>query len=244
MLLLAYPISLAIGATTKTSSLATYLIWTNPFFLAFSPYWYHGSTHLTDLTEFLGFCLGSEPYARSGGSDHPAGDGAAVESATQTKPQLLPWLHRLRRMAPRLDWNPVYWRECFRQWPSRWARTIWAVYIIMTVVATGFVSQYPNEQGLVAFASALQVSIGLLLASVAAVTSLSEERVRGSLDVLLATPLKTRSIVWGKWRGGFRIVPWLALLPVINVALVVKPGMSRRGRHPDRKRCRRLSIPK
>ena len=58
VLLLAYPISLAIGATTKTSSLATYLIWTNPFFLAFSPYLYHGSTDLTDLTEFLGFCSG------------------------------------------------------------------------------------------------------------------------------------------------------------------------------------------
>ena len=47
----------------------------------------------------------------------------------------------------------------------------------------------------------LQVSAGLLLLSVSAATSLAEERQRGSLDVLLATPLSTRSIVLGKWWG-------------------------------------------
>ena len=44
-------------------------------------------------------------------------------------------------------------------------------------------------------------------------TVLSEERVRGSLDVLLATPMSTRSILWGKWWGAFRRVPWLAFWP-------------------------------
>src|SRR5262249_15116590 len=40
-----------------------------------------------------------------------------------------------------------------------------------------------------------------------------EERQRGSLDVLLATPLSTRSIVLGKWWGTFRLVPLLAICP-------------------------------
>jgi ABC-type transport system involved in multi-copper enzyme maturation permease subunit len=57
------------------------------------------------------------------------------------------------------------------------------------------------------------VAIGLLLLSVSAATTLAEERVRGSPDVLLATPLPTRSIVWGKWWGTFRSVPALAVLP-------------------------------
>ena len=37
----------------------------------------------------------------------------------------------------------------------------------------------------------VQVTIGLLLVSVGAATSLAEERVRGSLDILLSTPMST-----------------------------------------------------
>ena len=55
-----------------------------------------------------------------------------------------------------------------------------------------------------AVVNGLQVAAGLLLLSVSAATSLAEERQRGSLDVLMATPLPTRSIVWGKWWGAFR----------------------------------------
>jgi ABC-type transport system involved in multi-copper enzyme maturation permease subunit len=58
-----------------------------------------------------------------------------------------------------------------------------------------------------------QFAIGLLLASVTSATSLAEERARGSLDVLLATPLSTREILWGKWCGAYREVIPLSLLP-------------------------------
>ena len=61
--------------------------------------------------------------------------------------------------------------------------------------------------------SAYIVAIGLLLVSVHAATALAEERTHGSLDVLLSTPLSTRSIVLGKWWGAFRPVPRLAILP-------------------------------
>ena len=64
----------------------------------------------------------------------------------------------------------------------------------------------------------LQVGAGLLLLSVSAATSLAEERQRGSLDVLMATPLSTRSIVLGKWWGAFRGVPPLTVLPVLLAA--------------------------
>jgi ABC-type transport system involved in multi-copper enzyme maturation permease subunit len=73
----------------------------------------------------------------------------------------------------------------------------------------------------------LQVSAGLLLLSVSAATSLAEERQRGSLDVLLATSLSTRSIVLGKWWGAFRGVPPLAVLPVlIAAALATHTGFA------------------
>src|SRR5262249_19318257 len=75
--------------------------------------------------------------------------------------------------------------------------------------------------------SGMQVSAGLLLLSVSAVTSLAEERQRGSLDVLLATPISTRSIVLGKWWGAFRGVPLLTVLPVlIAAALATHTGFA------------------
>src|SRR5262249_51948886 len=75
--------------------------------------------------------------------------------------------------------------------------------------------------------SGMQVSAGLLLLSVAAATSLAEERQRGGLDVLLATPLSTRSIVLGKWWGAFRGVAPLTVLPVlIAAALATHTGFA------------------
>jgi ABC-type transport system involved in multi-copper enzyme maturation permease subunit len=65
-----------------------------------------------------------------------------------------------------------------------------------------------------------QASIGLLLLSVTSATSLAEERTRGSLDVLLASPLPTSSIVWGKWWGAYRSVLVLAILPTLVAALL------------------------
>jgi hypothetical protein len=69
------------------------------------------------------------------------------------------------------------------------------------------------------------VAIGLLLLSISAPLSLAEERDRGSLDVINATALPTRSIVWGKWLGTFAIVPRLIILPSwVTVALAMVTG--------------------
>ncbi len=43
---------------------------------------------------------------------------------------------------------------------------------------------------------------------------------RGSLDVLLATPLSTDRIVLSKWWGTYRIIPALALLPAIGSVFI------------------------
>ncbi len=84
----------------------------------------------------------------------------------------------------------------------------------------------------------LPAFFGGLVLSASAPMSLSEERQRGSLDVLMATPLSTRSIVVGKWLSVFRIVPWLAAGPaLIGLALAIEPDRSavatgyERGRH-------------
>jgi ABC-type transport system involved in multi-copper enzyme maturation permease subunit len=223
LLLLAYPIALGLDAIWKMTWLSPYLTWTNPFRLAFSPYLFRGPPDPDDLATFLGFCLGvgavSALLAVLTVRRVTVRQASRPERARRRR-----WLRRPRWLGPRLDRNPVVWREWHRQRPSRWVRMVWAVYVGLAISATVAVYYHRNESGMAAVMSAFQVSIGLLLASVAAVTCLSEERARGSLDVLLATPLTTRSIVWGKWRGAFRLVPWLAVLPVINVALVTKPG--------------------
>jgi ABC-type Na+ efflux pump permease subunit len=157
------------------------------------------------------------------------------------------WQWRWRLPGPSLDRNPVLWREWQRRQPSRWLRAIWFLFrvaaVSTTVAAIGFHLFGGGLFDLVPMVNALVVTMGLLLFSVSAVTSLTEERVRGSLDVLLTTPLTTRSIVWGKWWGTFRTIPVLAALPALSLAIcaafpsrlgVVRPAPSGNTPLPDR----------
>jgi ABC-type transport system involved in multi-copper enzyme maturation permease subunit len=93
------------------------------------------------------------------------------------------------------------------------------------VIASYYLSASWNDADLAGFVNGWQVAIGLLLLSISAPMALAEERDRGSLDVVLTTPLATRTIVWGKWLGTFAIVPRLAILPVwLVVALAMVSG--------------------
>ena len=87
----------------------------------------------------------------------------------------------------------------------------------------------------------LQSVLGVMLLSVQAPTALGEERVRGSLDVLMAAPISTRAIVWGKWMGTYRLALGMAVLPGLAAAVIAAtcPDVSPRptggpGREPDR----------
>ncbi len=108
--------------------------------------------------------------------------------------------------------SPVLWRELYRREPIELeASHRWMLYGTLSVLFT-IVAIFANRE-IGPGVSAYIVSIGLLMVSVHAATVLAEERSHGSLDVLLATPLSTRSIVLGKWWGAFRPVPRLAVLP-------------------------------
>ncbi|HEV3449104.1 MAG TPA: ABC transporter permease, partial [Gemmataceae bacterium] len=71
--------------------------------------------------------------------------------------------------------------------------------------------------------NAALVAIGLLLLSVTSVTSLIEERDRGSLDVLLTTPLPSWHIIAAKWLASYRQVLPLAFFPAL-LAYVLAPA--------------------
>ncbi|MDG3007738.1 ABC transporter permease [Paludisphaera mucosa] len=134
--------------------------------------------------------------------------------------------------SPSLDRDPVLWREWHRRRPSRWSVVVWGLY---AAFASGF-SLWAIVDALGGSGTAgrelggpiggAQAAAGLLLLSVSAATSLAEERQRGSLDVLLATPLSTRSIVMGKWWGAFRGVPPLIIGPVLLAAALSTPAGS------------------
>jgi ABC-type transport system involved in multi-copper enzyme maturation permease subunit len=128
---------------------------------------------------------------------------------------------------PSPDGNPIFWREWHRRRPSRWARVVWWGYGVMTVGLTATLvassaSGTPARREVASIGNGFQAGIGLLLLSVSAATVLAEERVSGNLEILLATPLETRSIVWGKWWGTFRGVPWLAICPGIVATMLAR----------------------
>ncbi len=125
---------------------------------------------------------------------------------------------------PSLDGNAILWREWHRKRPSRWTGRFWTAYAVVSTLASLYVlggyylsggdSVYRRMHVVAAHVNAWQVGIGLLLLSVSAATSLAEERDRGSLEVIMTTPLSAREIVWGKWWGTFAMVPRLAILPI------------------------------
>jgi ABC-type transport system involved in multi-copper enzyme maturation permease subunit len=150
-----------------------------------------------------------------------AGRGEAVRRAVRPAGARRGPLARLLP-SPSLDGNPVLWREWHRRCPSRWSVAVWGLFGVLScgfglwAIFEALTFGPRSETG--AVISGMQVSAGLLLLTIPAATSLAEERQRGGLDVLLATPLSTRSIVLGKWRGAFRGVPPLTVLPVLIAA--------------------------
>jgi ABC-type transport system involved in multi-copper enzyme maturation permease subunit len=163
-----------------------------------------------------------------------AGEGGATRRADRLAAPRRGLLARLTLLpSASLDGDPLLWREWHRRRPSRWSVAIWGLFGVLSsgfslwaiIDALGGAGPRGRDAGGVI--SGLHVSAGLLLLSVSAVTSLAEERQRGSLDVLLATPLSTRSIVLSKWLGAFRgVLPLTALPVLIAAALVTHTGFA------------------
>ena len=103
-----------------------------------------------------------------------------------------------------------------------------SLYVLAGYYVWGHTMDRRGMHIIAAHVNAWEVSIGLLLLSISAATSLAEERDRGSLDVIMTTPLTTREIVWGKWWGTFAMVPRLAILPIwvsAGAAMVTDGGI-------------------
>jgi ABC-type transport system involved in multi-copper enzyme maturation permease subunit len=136
------------------------------------------------------------------------------------------WLPR-----PPLDWNPVLWREWRRRRSTLVSTITWTVYVLLAGLLT-VKAAFTKHQSIPWFAlsdaerefpclvNAALVAIGLLMLSVTSVTSLVEERDRGSLDVLLTTPLPSWHIIAAKWLVSYRQVLPLAFFPSLLAYLL------------------------
>jgi ABC-type Na+ efflux pump permease subunit len=202
---------------------------TNPYYVAWAPYTRPGSVSMTSCLAVLGSYLGISgmfmalatcrirAVAQKQAGPSPARQGRWRIAARMP---VLAWGRLVP--GPSLDGNPVFWRDWYRSKPSRIMRVAWALYwafgvtwvvIALQTAASG--TGIANAE-LIANLNTFQVGVGLLLLSVSAVTSLAEERMRGSLDVLLTTPLSTHSILAGKWAGAIRTVPHLLFAPALT----------------------------
>lgn len=202
----------------------------NPYVLVFAPYNQPGFAEPVDFAVFVGVllvisaalaavsvaCLRFAVIKRAG----------RPETASPARVPV-----RVKRLfptffGPSLDRNPVLWREWHRNRPSRLAWRLWASLLGVSWCLAAWGTYELIKNGTrngpnpLAFAFMIQLLFGFLMLSATAPTVLAEERVRGSLDVLLATPVKTRSLIIGKWWGVYRYMLMLAVLPVYGATLL------------------------
>jgi hypothetical protein len=210
----------------------------NPFILAWAPYAWPNYVSVEWLAGFLAvmtvISAGLIAYAVLRlRAETTRGAGSRVS-------RLASWLGKVNgrlfwwRPGPSLDKDPVLWREWRRSRPSRIAVVVWGLFIVLSIAGTlqgiaTIADDLQNGSEFLMLVSGLHATFGLLLVSLFSPTVLAEERVRGSLDVLLTTPLSTDRIVLSKWWGAYRVVPALAILPAI-IALIIAAGPPERAR--------------
>ena len=121
---------------------------------------------------------------------------------------------------PPLEGNPILWRERAVSLVGRRDHLIRFVYLavgaIVLSLGAGFAIaglDFIVSAGILAFFAA-PLFLLVLVTVVPPATAFAQEHSSGALSVLAATPLKARTIVWGKFLAGLRLV----VLPVVLLA--------------------------
>jgi hypothetical protein len=135
------------------------------------------------------------------------------------------WAGQLKHGGPRrkaklraklMDRNVVLWLVCRERWQSL------GMWVVSLLAVTGFILiliYWPSEAWMVwnYLAAFLLLVIYLAVASQAS-RFMVEARRSGLTELLLATPLREREIVWGNWRGLTRMfVAPVALILCVNL---------------------------
>jgi ABC-type Na+ efflux pump permease subunit len=195
----------------------------NPYMLVFAPYAQPGFVRSLDYAAFAGGVLAVSTVLAIVSIATLRHVLIARSSRGQKTPRRLPdWKPLFPSWpGPTLDGNPMLWREWHYSRPSRLAWWLWMGMLVLTWLLVIWGTHEATREGIgaggpngMAFGFILVLFFGLLMLSAMAPTALAEERARGSLDVLLTTPLPTREIVIAKWWGVYRKALVLAPLPL------------------------------
>jgi ABC-type transport system involved in multi-copper enzyme maturation permease subunit len=241
LILLLWPIWYALSWGGWVGPPAPWSLHANPFYLANAPYTVPGRLDFWDYFRVFAVALGSSGVLTllAVWRMRPVACRGNVDDRKEPRFGLVA---RLKRWlpGPSLDGNPVFWREWHRSRPSRWLLALLLLLGGTTSIACviGAVSLWRNGSEFVNRSAApavgilgyiLQLIFGLLMLAAVAPLSMSEERQRGSLDLLAATALSTPAIVIGKWLGALRLVPLLAIGPglvTLALATAFKPFLT------------------
>ncbi len=223
--LLFWPIWSGVSLSGKIGRPPQWTLLANPYYVAFAPYAVPGKLDFWAYLAFFGVALGASALLTvlAVWKTRPVSCRGLAEKSETPRMGLIGRITRWLP-GPSLDGNPVLWREWHRSRPSRWMMILIGIGGGATGIACvgGAVSIWAN--GLDHFNKApvawtivgiygwlLQLVFGSLMLSAVAPMSMSEERQRGSLDVLATTTLSTPTIVAGKWLGAIRLVVLLAI---------------------------------
>jgi ABC-type transport system involved in multi-copper enzyme maturation permease subunit len=238
---LAAPLGFAVCMILRVQWMA-YRFWnvikfTNPYYLTLAPYTEPVTVGYGTWLAYLVACIVLSALMVTFAimriraiCQKQAGQLATLRKSTEPRPpaRWKLWARgpRITFLEPTLDGNPILWREWNRNRPSRWMTGIWRFYVAISLLLSGLVlleafRRTPGIGELVMLTTVCQVNLGLLLLNVQASASLAEERTRGSLDVLLTTPITTLQVLAGKWGGAWRILPKLMILPALNSVILV-----------------------
>lgn len=133
----------------------------------------------------------------------------------------------VERPGPVGERNPIYWKETSINTVGRF-RTWWRVNLLMLVLmVAGYVVFLPQLSTIEFHKYAVATIAGLivLLSTVIAATTVSQEREDGSLVLLATTPVECPTYVKGKVLGIARNIVFLVALPFLHVVLFVAMGV-------------------
>jgi ABC-type transport system involved in multi-copper enzyme maturation permease subunit len=223
--LLSLPIWYSVSFSSKLPLPAAWFEKANPYVLVFAPYAKPGFARAVDYAAFVGVVFAVSTVLAIVSIARLRRVIVGWSSRRQQRPRRLPaWKWLLPSWpSPTLDGNPVLWREWHYSRSSRLARWLWTGILVVawSLVAWGSYTATTEGIGIAggsgfSFGFLLVLLFGFLMLSAMAPTALADERARGSLDVLLATPLSTRAIVIAKWWGVYRKALVLAPLPLYS----------------------------
>ena len=222
--LLGYPVFTTFGGGTGAPTLVVNaLLWINPIWQALGSWQSAGQVSLGSQVMFCLTCLIASVALMTLAVTRLRPVTIRQLNAVETarRPRIGKAIAYLRReirwlVGPSLEMNPVAWREWHRRAPTRAliARRVYSAVLALLIVVA-FSRYYFNPVDGLSLVSSGLSTIGLFILGVSVTSSLMEERARGSLDVLLATPLSTFSIVWGKWWAAYRGALPLVVTPFL-----------------------------